>query len=500
MGPAGEGTDVRRFRVIRGGRILSLPGHRGEPGDLLLEGDTIRAVGPPGLAVPAEAEVIDACDRLLLPGLINAHTHAHGALGKGLAGDRWSLELLLNANPTITAERTREDKRLCAMLSAVEMVRKGSTACFDLFVEFPLPTAEGVLAVAEGYQEVGLRAVVAPMVSDRTLYAAIPGLLDAFPEAERERLRGLQAAPTGAVLAACAELLRRWPFDRARLRPGLGPTIPLHCSDELLMGCRDLAREWQAPLQTHLAESRVQARAGLVRYGRSLTAHLDALGLLGPGFSAAHAIWIDADDIRRLADRGAAVAHNPLSNLRLGSGIAPAYAMHAAGVRMAIGTDGANTSDSQSVFEALRLAAYLSRVRTGDLREWLSVDDVLLMATEGGAALTGFPALGRIAEGYQADLVFLDLRHVGYVPLRDVPLQVVNGESGLAIDGVMIAGRWVLRDGRMVTVDEDALRRRVAEAVERLAAATHARRELSRALEPYLNAFCLAQAQLPLRV
>jgi 5-methylthioadenosine/S-adenosylhomocysteine deaminase len=488
---------TRRFQVTRGGRVLSLPAHRGEAADVLLEGDTIRAVGPPGLAAPAEAEVIDARDRLLMPGLVNAHTHAHGTLGKGLAGDRWSLELLLNANPTITAERTLDDKQLGAAISAVEMVRKGATACFDLFVEFPVPTVDGVLAVAEGYREVGLRAVVAPMVSDRTLYAAIPGLLEAFPDAERERLRALQTAPTQTVLAACRDVLRRWPFDRAALRPGLGPTIPLHCSDELLTGCRDLAREFGAPVQTHLAESRVQARAGLVRYGRSLTAHLEALGLLGPGFSAAHAIWIDGDDVRRLADRGAAVAHNPLSNLRLGSGIAPAYAMHAAGVRVAIGTDGANTSDSQSVFEALRLAAYLSRVRCGDLREWLSVDDVFRMATEGGAALTGLPGIGRIAEGQQADLVFLDLRHIGYVPLRDVPLQVVNGESGLAIDAVMIGGRWVLRDGRMQTVDENALRRRTAEAVERLAAATQSRRELSRALEPYLNAFCLAQAREP---
>jgi len=484
-----------RFQVIRGGRILSLPGHRGDFGDLLLEGDTIRAVGPPGLAAPPDAETIDARDRLLLPGLINAHTHAHGALGKGLAADRWTLELLLNANPTITAERTREDKRLSAMLSAVEMVRKGSTACYDLFVEFPVPTADGVFAVAEGYRDVGLRAVVAPMVSDRTLYAAIPGLLDACPEAERERLRRLQAAPTETILAACAEVLRCWPFDRGQLRPGLGPTIPLHCSDELLAGCRDLAREWHAPLQTHLAESRVQALAGRTRYGRSLTAHLDELGLLGPGFSAAHAIWIDADDIRRLADRGAAVAHNPLSNLRLGSGIAPAHALHTAGVQMAIGTDGANTSDSQSVFEALRLAAYLSRVRTSDAREWLSVDDVLLMATGGGAALLGFPQLGRLAEGYQADIVFLDLTHVSYVPLRDVLLQVVNGESGLAIDSVMIGGRWVLRGGRMVTVDEARLRSQVTESVERLATATARGREASRALEPYLTAFCLSQAQ-----
>jgi guanine deaminase len=493
-------TEPRRFQVFRGGRVLSLPEHRGEPADVLLEGGTIREVGAPGLPAPAEAEVIDARDRLLMPGLVNAHTHAHGTLGKGLAGDRWSLELLLNANPSVAAERTQEDKRLSAMLSAVEMIRKGATACFDLFVEFPAPTVEGVLAVAEGYREVGLRAVVAPMISDRTLYAAIPGMLDAFPEAERERLRKIQVAPTATTLATCAEVLRRWPFDRARLRPALGPTIPMHCTDELLTGCRDLAREWDAPLQTHLAESRVQALAGHTRYGKSLTAHLDALGLIGPGFSGAHAVWIGDDDIRRLADRGAAVSHNPLSNLRLGAGVARAHAMRAGGVTVAIGTDGANTSDSQSVFEAMRIAAWLSRGRTVDHREWLSVDDVFQMATAGGAALLGLPGLGRLAAGHQADLVVLDLRHIGYVPLRDPLLQVVGGESGLAIDGVMIAGRWALREGRMLTVDEERLRGRVAEAVDRLTPGIRSRIDLSRALEPYLNAFCLAQAQRPLQM
>jgi guanine deaminase len=336
------------------------------------------------------------------------------------------------------------------------------------------------------------------MISDRTLHAAIPGLLDAFPEAERERLRRIQMAPTATTLATCGEVLRRWPFDRDRLRPGLGPTIPMHCTDELLAGCRDLAREWRAPLQTHLAESRVQALAGPARYGKSLTAHLDALGLIGPGFSAAHAVWIGDDDIRRLADRGGAVSHNPLSNLRLGAGVARAHAMKTGGVTVAIGTDGANTSDSQSVFEAMRIAAWLSRGRTVDAREWLSVDDVFRMATQGGAALLGLPGLGRIAPGFQADLVMLDLRHVSYVPLRDPLLQVVGGESGLAIDGVMIAGQWVLREGRMLTIDEERLRARVAEAVERLTPGILARREMSRALEPYLDAFCLSQAQRPL--
>jgi cytosine/adenosine deaminase-related metal-dependent hydrolase len=122
------------------------------------------------------------------------------------------------------------------------------------------------------------------------------------------------------------------------------------------------------------------------------------------------------------------------------------------------------------------------------------------MATAGGAALLGLPGLGRLAAGHQADLVVLDLRHIGYVPLRDPLLQVVGGESGLAIDGVMIAGRWALREGRMLTVDEERLRGRVAEAVDRLTPGIRSRIDLSRALEPYLNAFCLAQAQRPLQM
>src|SRR4029453_16513616 len=126
---------------------------------------------------------------------------------------------------------------------------------------------------------------------------------------------------------------------------------------------------------------------------------------------------------------------------------------------------------------ALRLAAYLSRVRSGDLRQWLSVGDALRMATEGGAALPGLPGIGRIAAGAQADLLVLDLRHIGYVPLRDVPLQVVNGEGGPALESVTCPGRWVLRSGRMLTVDGGALRGRTAAAVERLAAATSSRRE-----------------------
>jgi len=483
--------------IIRGGRVLDVAGRRAEPGDVLVEGDTIREVGRPGLPAPAGATLIDARDRLVMPGLVNAHTHGHGGLARGLIGDRVPLELLLTQAAALNGNRTLEDKRLSALLSAVEMVRRGCTAFYDLHVEFPVPTVEGLHAVARAYLDVGIRAVVAPMMADRTLYAALPGLMEALPPDARARVGALAAPPWETSIAACRELLRAWPFDRDRVRPALGPTIPLHCSDEFLVACRDLAREHDVALQTHLAESKTQAVVGRARYGKTLAAHLGDLGLLGPRFSAAHGVWLDRDDVRRLADAGAGVSHNPLSNLRLGSGIAPVRMMLDAGLRVGIGTDSASSADAQNMFECVRLAAYLSRVRTPDYERWIGVWEALAMATEGSAGVLGMERIGRLAPGYKADVVLLDLAHVNYVPLNDLAVQLVMGETGAAVDSVMIGGRMVLERGRLLTVDEAKLRARAEEARARLAAANAEARAAAAALQPFVGAFCVAMASRP---
>lgn len=487
--------------IIRGGRILDIAGRRAEPADVRIEGDTIREVGPPGLAGPPDASIVDARERLLLPGLVNAHTHGHGALARGLIGDRTPLELLLTLAAGTSGQRTLEDKYLSAQLAAVEMVRRGCTAFYDLYFELPAPTVEGLHAAARAYLDVGIRAVLAPMMADRTLYQALPGLLEALPDGARRQAEALRAAPREASLAACRELLRGWPFDRDRVRPALGPTIPLHCSDEFLVACRDLARDHDVGMQIHLAESKTQAVLGRTRYGTTLTAHLDALGLLGPRFSGAHGVWLTRDDVKRLADAGASVAHNPLSNLRLGSGIAPVRMMLEGGLRVGIGTDSAASADAQNMFECLRLAAYLSRVRTPDYHRWITAGEALTMATEGSAGVLGMAdRIGRLAPGYKADVVFLDLRHPGYVPLNDVVVQIVMGESGAAVDSVMIGGRMVLERGRMVTVDEARLRARAEEARARLAAANADALAAARALQPHVGAFCIAMASRPYEV
>src|SRR6266436_8943704 len=166
-----------------------------------------------------------------------------------------------------------------------------------------------------------------PMVADRSFYEAIPGLMDALPRPLQDRVAELRLPPAEATLAAIREALRGWSFDRDRVRPAVAPTIPHHCSDAFILGCADLAREFGLGLHSHVAESKVQAVTGIRLYGRTQTAHLDSLGVLGPHFTVAHGVWLDEDDMARLGDHGASVAHNPGSNIRLGTGLIDARAM-----------------------------------------------------------------------------------------------------------------------------------------------------------------------------
>jgi len=188
------------FILIKGALLADASRRRGEPAEVLIEDGIIKAVGTE-VPAPPGTKIIDAAGLLMHPGLINGHTHGHTGLGKG-QGDKWTLELLLAAAPWIGGNRTTEDKKLSTMLCAAEMVAKGCTAAYDLFFEFPVPTVDGMDAGAAAYAEVGMRAVIAPMVADRSLYEAIPGLLDALPAPLRKVVEGMRMQPYDATLSA----------------------------------------------------------------------------------------------------------------------------------------------------------------------------------------------------------------------------------------------------------------------------------------------------------
>ena len=481
--------------LIRGARLADPAKRRAEAADVLVEDGVIRTVGT-GLPAPPSARVIDADGCLIHPGLINAHTHGHGGLARG-QGDRWTLELLLAAAPWIGGNRALADKKLTAQICAAEMVTKGCTAAYDLYSEFPLPTREGMDAAAEAYAEVGMRAVIAPMVADRTMYEAIPGLHDALPPGLQAEVERLKLAPYDRTLAAMDDILRHWRWASQDIRAAVAPTIPLHCADEFMCGCARLAREHGVGLHSHVGESKVQAAAGLRRYGRTLVAHLDALGLLGPDFTAAHAIWLDDDDLRRMADGGGSLAHNPGSNMRLGNGMFRLRRALDLGVNVGIGTDGVNCSDNQNMYEAMRYASMLSKVQGPDPRGWASVEEVYGAATAGSARALGLRDLGAIAPGMKADVVFLDLAALNWIPHNFTVNQLVHTEDATAVRHVMIGGRFVVRDGRLLTLDLARLAREAEAARERLEALNAGMRGLFERVAPIVASFCPALAAQP---
>jgi len=485
--------------VIRGGLVADPATPLAEPRDLLLRDGIIVSIGASGMTVPEGTPAFDATGLLLHPGLVNGHTHSHGFLGRGI-GDRWTLELLLAASPWVSGGRTFADKALSATIGAAEMALKGCTAAFDMMNELPLPTEEGLDAVAAAYDRVGIRAVVAPMVADRTLYQAIPPLAEALPPELRAEVAALALAPWGDTFAALERVARGWRWSGRDIAFGIGPTIPTHCDDAFLRACARLAAEHGVPLTMHVAESKVQAVIGARTYGRSLVRHLDALGLIGPRFVAAHAIWLDDGDRAILAGRGAAIIHNPSSNMKLGNGMFAMREALDAGVTVGLGTDTCSCGDNLNMYEAMRAASLLSKVQGPDPARWVSAEEAYRAATEGSARALGIPGIGRIAEGAKADIVFLDLSHPTWMPHRWTVNQLVHAEDATAVRHVAVGGRFIVRDGRLTTVDLDALRGEAEEHRQRHERDTRQQRALFERLAPIVARVGPALAAEPLPV
>jgi 5-methylthioadenosine/S-adenosylhomocysteine deaminase len=477
--------------LIAGGTALVDSGSR--PGaerlDVLIDKGRIAAVGQE-LDGGEGAETLDARGRYVLPGLVNAHTHAHNNLSRSL-GDRWTLEQLRARGPALYGGRGAEEQYLSAALGAVEMLKSGCTAAYDQFAALPYPGAEDVAAVASAYRDVGIRAVLAPSISDLPSHAVIPGFVERLPpDARGAAAKRPSAAEQLDAVEAAAE---RWHGAAGdRLRIGLAPVIPGLCSDELLRGCARLMRDRGMTAQTHLAESRVQAVSARRRWGHSAVTQLAEVGLLGPGLVAGHAVWVDADDIARLADAGASIAHNPASNMRLGNGLAPAAALLAAGANVALGADGCHSSDNQNMFEAMRLAALGS---SGPFpyqpQRWLGAADAWRMATTAGARALGWKGrIGEIRVGCEADVVVLDGESSLLSPANDLVNQLVYAETGADVEHVFVAGRHVVAERTLTTIDERELLRRCRAAGEEARERVEAGLRSAAALDPYLLAAC----------
>jgi cytosine/adenosine deaminase-related metal-dependent hydrolase len=464
--------------LIRGGAVLPLGGVEEvrEATDLLVEDGRIAALGPALRPAAPPDRVIEARDRLVIPGLVNAHLHSHNNYFRGRF-ERMPLDLCVLEAWSVggSPERSRLTPRELyarALLGCAEMLRTGTTTALDDVNLFPTLDEPSVAAVVQAYEDAGMRAVVAPHVFDVPYHRTVPFVAELLPPralAALEAMRPPDPAATLDVLRGCAA---RWGGSDRRVRIGVGPSGPQRCSPGLLRDVVALAEERDLPLFIHVLETRTQAALGRVAYRKTLVEHLRDLEVLRPRVSVGHAVWLTPHDVEILAATGVTVCHNPVSNLRLGSGIAPVDALVRAGVPLALGTDGVMSNDSLNLFEAMKLAAMLPAVRDPDPERWLSARQALGMATAGGARSGRIAGIGAIAVGARADLVLLDLRRAGFAPRNDLVRQAVYADAGSSVDTVLVDGRVVVEGGRVLTVDEAA----VAAEVTRDAAAFHARR------------------------
>jgi 5-methylthioadenosine/S-adenosylhomocysteine deaminase len=341
--------------------------------------------------------------------------------------------------------------------------------------------------------------VLAPMVADITFFDAIPGLMDRLSPSLQKEVESFRYAPWKATTKQMKKALQKWPFEKVML--AVAPTIPHHCSDDFLIACRDLAREYEVGIHSHVAESKVQVVAGYGRYGTSLAGHMDELGLVNERFTVAHGVWLDDEDMKRLGDRGASVAHNPGSNMRLGNGLADMRGMLTRQVNVGIGTDGANCSDNQNMYEAMRLASFTSKVQGPDVQRWLTTGEVLRAATEGSARALGLEKqIGKIAPGYKADIVFLDLHHINWIPTNDPVNALVHTEDGSSVHSVMIGGRMIVENHKLMTVDLATLAAKAEESRMRREKITAPAKKLYERLEKVVGTFCPGLAKAPLHI
>jgi 5-methylthioadenosine/S-adenosylhomocysteine deaminase len=484
--------------ALTGGLVLDPKSGTAERGDLLIEGGRIAAIGAPGMLI-ATATRHDCSDRLIVPGLINSHTHGHANLVKGVA-EAWTLEASLTNGPWLAGTRNPETIYLSTLLGAIDMLSKGCTACFDLVYEFSRPTKEGFMAAARAYADAGMRAVLAPMVADQSLFQSIPGLAEALPPDLRDTVGKFELASgerTIAAINAIADAIGDLPDG---ITMAIAPTIPHHCSERFLRDCMDIADRHALPIHMHIAESRLQAVVARKIYGRSALRYLADIGMLRPRFTAAHSVWIDDGDLDLLAEHGCSIAHIPASNFRLGSGVAYLRPMLERGINVGLATDGANSSDSLSMLQAMRLASFGARIFTGPREGWPDAAQIVRLATEGGANLLGLASCGRIELGACADLALFDLNHVDFIPDTDPVNQLVTCADSAAVTDVMVGGVFKMRDRKIISVDTSDLRSRVRESVARLAATTREARTLARRLEPHVVAFADKMSREPLAI
>jgi 5-methylthioadenosine/S-adenosylhomocysteine deaminase len=418
--------------LVAGGTVVTMNAERRiiEDGAVAVNGDTIVAVGSRANieAKYAAAQTIKAGGKLVLPGFINGHTHVPMTLLRGLRDDVTLEEWLTKFIFPAEAKNVNEDfVRWGTRLAAAEQIRGGVTTFADMYYFED--------AVAEETKAAGLRGVLGETILD-------------FPAPDNKN--------NAAMLEYAEKFLKRWQGD-ALIHAAVAPHSMYTCSQKTLEDSAALARKYNAPILIHVAETKKELMDSREKNGTTPVQYLDKLGILGPDMLAAHCVWVDEADRKILAQRQVGCVHNPSSNMMLSSGVAPVIEERATGIAVGLGTDSpAGSNNDLDLMEEMDLAAKLQKITRMDPRA-LGAKAVVEMATiEGARALHMEREIGSLEAGKKADLILIGLDAPNAVPMYDVYTQLAYALKGSDVETVIIGGRVVMRDRKLLTVDEPA--------------------------------------------
>ncbi|MHC5766582.1 MAG: amidohydrolase [Nostoc sp.] len=393
---------------------------------------------------------IDGKNKLLLPGFFNAHTHSSEMWQRGIMSV-FPLELWL-AELYDFAPLDPEQVYLSALGTAVETLLSGGTSVVDHLVLIPGLELETIAIATRAYREVGIRAFIAPLIQDESLTAGIPS-------GESAQTHEPYFRSTAATLEIIEEAVRQFHRPDEGVNILVAPTGIQLCTDALFQGCTELSDRYNLCRHSHLLETRAQEKLAQQKYGCTAVEHLKRIGYLSDRTTLAHCVWLNDADIAILAETQSTVVHNPLSNLRLGSGIAPILKYRQAGVNVTFGCDGASSNDSQDLLEAIKMGSILHNVTDSDYQHWITPRQAVEMASLGGAkGLNIADKLGSLTVGKQADLVLYDLTNLSLLPRTDPIGLLVLGRPTNVVDSAWVNGKQIVADGKVTTINVDELR------------------------------------------
>lgn len=425
-------------KLITAAHIYASGGFRSNFAIEVKDGD-IAWVGPLAERLTDGTVIEDWGHVAVVPGTVNAHNHSFQSLLRGIADDEpffvWRDEALYRFAPRLGPEGVYAG----ALLAFGEMLRYGVTTVNDFFYIHDGGN-EHAEAVIQAAKDVGIRLVLTRTMYDWT--GAPASFVETVDEATRRTRR----------------LMEKYAEDpMVTVYPA--PHSPHAASPAMIQAGRRLAVETDTFYHMHVAEGQYEVEQIRKTYGLTPMAWLDDLGVLDERLVAVHCVWLDGDDIRRMGDAGAALAYNPASNMFLGDGITKLPEMLKAGVRVALGTDGGCSNNRTSIFDEMRTCSLLQKVDRLDGGA-MTAETVFELGTAGGGDVLGLP-VGRIEAGCKADLVALDVSDVSLYPHHDLLKNIVYSMSPAAIERVVVAGRVVVADGRLLTMPWDRIRRKV---------------------------------------